>query len=182
MPIAHNRIYPCVVHENYLAEIGKGNYFACDFGHDLVVMLIEDHGTMTRSISPEELSSLGLSEDGLWDTAFENLGRSLNSGEIPFNVLGFPGGESIVIAGPHWLASMTAFQTGLHQFVAEQLNSTEIAVMVPCRENAIFFPEHCSAFLRSKVDLIGKDSALESRKPFGPRFFKYRPDGAQPTI
>jgi hypothetical protein len=177
---ALEKIYPCVTHENYLSELGDGNSLAADFGHDLALMLWHDLGSTMKNVSPQELPSLGVGKDELWDTAFDNFNRALNEGEIHFDVVGFPGDEKILVAGPHWLASALPTHGGLYPFVAEQIESSDVVVAVPAREKAIFFPKNCSEKLLSTVKEISGDISRESQKPFGWRLFSFSAEGAQP--
>ncbi|WP_306475756.1 hypothetical protein [Methyloversatilis sp.] len=174
-----DHIYPVVCHESYLSELGEGNYFAADFGHDLALLLWHDHGGTLKLVTPSELSTLGVSKADLWNHAFENFNRALNQGQINFDLVGFPNDEKILVAGPHWLASTLAIHEGLYPFVAEQIGSPEVLVVVPAREKAIFFSKRCSLSLRSAVEAIAEDVARASLKPFGWRLLSLSQDGAE---
>lgn len=174
-----DHIYPVVCHENYLNELGESNYFAADFAADLALVLWHDKGDIAKMVAPAELATLGVSKADLWNHAFENLNRELNQGQIHFDVVGFPNDEKILVAGPHWLASTLAIHEGLYPFVADQIGSPDILVVVPAREKAIFFPKSCSPSLLSAVQAIAGDVAKASLKPFGWRLLSFSQDGAE---
>jgi hypothetical protein len=73
-----------------------------------------------------------------------------------------PGSETILVAGPHWLASALVLHGGLHGFVAEQVGCQDIRVVIPERDRAIFFSGVCSAFVRNAVKNIASDMSLET--------------------
>lgn len=177
-----NNIFPCITPESYLVEAGTGNYVAWDLGHGLVTMLWTDQdGDVVKSISPADLQSIGLSAEDAFNSAFENLNQLLNQGAIPFEQVGFPGNETILVAGPHWLASALVLHGGLHGFVAEQVGSQQVRVVIPERDRVIFFSRECSAFVRDAVKTIASDMSLASRKGFAAKAFEYSIDAATPA-
>ncbi len=176
-----SNLFPCVTPESYLAECGKGNYVAWGLGHGLVTMLWADHGVVIKSVSPADLESMDVSAEDAFSLAIQNLNRILNDGAIPFEQVGFPDNEAIVVAGPHWLASALALHGGLHGFVAEQVGSNEISMVIPERDRAVFFSRNCSAFVRNAVKNIAFDMSLASQKGFGVNLFAFSIEGATPV-
>jgi len=179
--ISLDNIFPAVTPEGYLEELGKGSYVAWDLGHDLALMLWQDQGSVIKSVSPSDLAGFGLQDDDLWNLSFQNLNRVVNNGDIKIEAVGFPGDETVVVAGPHWLASSLVLHGGLHAFISEQIGSQDLMAVVPDREMAVFFSNNCSAQLRSSVESICADIVRASRKPFGWRLFSYSTEGAQPV-
>lgn len=176
-----NNLFPCITPESYLAECGRGNYVAWDLGQSLVTMLWTDQGGVLKSVTPTDLESIDVSAEDAFSLALENLNSTLNDGAIPFEQVGFPDNEAILVVGPHWLASALALHGGMHEFVARQVGSDEIGIVIPERDRAIFFSRDCSAFVKKAVKNIASDMSLASHKGFGVKTFDFSIEGTTPA-
>ena len=175
--IDHSLVYPAVAPRSYLVDLGEGACSYTDLGPNLIVMLSLDLDSALRNVAPAELADAGLTDDGAWDLALENLGKQVSIGRLQLLVVAFQNGEKAAYFEGHWLGSAAIYHNGLYPWFQKELASNNLLALVSERDSSVIFPADCSAFTREEVERFSCNAAANARKPFGRNLFRLEVDG-----
>ena len=170
-------IFPYVAPESYLEVLGKGNYVAWDYSGELAVMLVSDIGAGVKSVSPDQVEQLGLSDEGAWALAFENLHRVFEAGAIPLGVGELSYGTKAFVVGPHWLASAFSLHPGLYLAAVDALATADLRMLVPSRDSVVVVATSCFARNQEAIVKLASELRGQSLKPFAPNVFSLGQNG-----
>lgn len=98
--VTAEQVFPCIVLERYLTEVGPDSCMHRSFGNGLVAMLVVDVGESIRSLPPSDVEALVESVGDAWDLAIYNLDQKFQRQEVVVNVVDCPSGGKAAFIGP----------------------------------------------------------------------------------
>lgn len=174
-----NALYPSVVSRSYLSDLGEASCSYYSLGPNLIVMLSLDLGSALRNVGPDELSASGLTEDGAWHIAMNNLGEEIKQGRLPLQIGQLEDGTKIAFFCDHWLAAATVFHSGLYQWFSQQIGSDDLCAIISNRDSAIVYAANSSPSALNRLIDMATEMAAVSLKPFGRNVYRLMLDGPE---
>jgi len=97
-------IYPCVVHKSWANRSRASSLMSWQFSDDVRLVLMLDSDDALRSVAPEELEPLGISQQQALAIATDNLSAAWERGEFEFASDELKDGTRIAMAQGNWKA------------------------------------------------------------------------------
>ena len=173
-------VFPCIVPERYLTEVGASNCIHRPFGNGLLAMLVIDAGNSIRSLSPGEIGALVESLDDAWDLAIYNLDQKFQRQEVVVNVVAYPSGEKAAFIGPTYLAPALLLHPGAFAWLGQLLGAEDLVATVPERDAAFVYSSSAAGDVLAGAEKFAAEAAANSRKPYGRNLFRLGGAGVEP--
>jgi hypothetical protein len=136
------KIYPYVVPDTYVERTPTNpEGFVLPLGHGVVAILVHDLDGVCRNVTPDELSSAGLTATAAHQQALSNLESLAEGPAINKAIYQGAGGTPFVIWSGHWLTASCIRVRGLHAFASKLLKTDTVCVSIPQREAMLLFPD-----------------------------------------
>jgi hypothetical protein len=176
LPSDSSKIYPYVVPGSYFDTVDRSKSVTTPLGHGLEIALVNDFNGLVRNIRPEELPSLGLTQEQAKKKALENLEALSRSGAIGQRRFVGPDQKPFVLFGGHWATATCILLPTLRELGIKNVGSDEICVSIPNREALLMFPRGDQAYRDTMVNMI-KERESDNRKPLTFRLFELTSNG-----
>lgn len=174
-----SKVLPYIVPAGYFDQPrDKTRSVTWPLGNGLVVALVYDLQGVVRNLLPEELPTLGLTEEQARKQAIDNLESLAQSGAIGQQRFTGPDGKPFVLFGGHWAAATCLLLPGLRQMGLKNIGSEKLCVCIPHREALLMFSKGDREYRDTMLKII-RERESDARKPLTFALFELTPNGIQ---
>lgn len=159
-------IFPYVVPRSFIEYVTPDSVVGSPFSYDVHMILVESRQGTVRNIRPEELASMGLSQDNAFTIAAENLAEAWRAGEFDFGSAELVDGVTIGVARGNWMAPAGALILGnFHQALVSQFGVDTFAAIAVNQECLLAFPTDSRTLASKSLQQAIDDEYNEHPKP-----------------
>jgi hypothetical protein len=177
--ISLDDIFPCIVPDNYLDEVGLDSSIQRKFTVGLNAVLIVDIGTSIRGLLPSEAIEHCCTIEDAWEVAIGNLDKALKDQLVNVTVLDYASGANALLLGPGYLGPALLIHPGVPNWLSNLLNAEDLLLVIPVRDAAFVYSTNAPADVLAGAKNFAAEARANSRKPYPNRLYLIGPNGIE---